>query len=170
MPDTCRRRCVKFGNKGPSTKYATLFWNNFDAPSLVTLCHTSRDPLKWHNISDPQVLVVHTYIHTFIHTYIHTYIHIYIYICIYMYIYVYICIYAYICLYSGLYYSSRGFYPGVLSRAFVWMVLSIVVLSYVPLLSEYICYNRKLNTFNFRSLDLSPVASCHTFSNPSSRA
>src|SRR6218665_1114414 len=46
-------------------------------PSPVTLCHASRDPLKWHNISDPQVLIVHTYIHTYIYTYIHAYIHIY---------------------------------------------------------------------------------------------
>src|SRR6218665_3413796 len=89
VKDTCRWRCVKIGNKGPSTKYATLFWNNFDPPSPVTLCHTSRDPLKWHNISDPQVLVVQTYIHTFIYTYI------YVYICIYMYIYVYMYIYAF---------------------------------------------------------------------------
>src|SRR6218665_2338837 len=45
VPDTCRRRCVKFGHKGPSTKYATLFWNNFDPPfACHTLSHISRPP------------------------------------------------------------------------------------------------------------------------------
>src|SRR6218665_3187906 len=29
--------------KGPSIKYVTLFWTNFDSPPSVTLCHTSRD-------------------------------------------------------------------------------------------------------------------------------
>src|SRR6218665_37982 len=89
VPDKCRRRCVKFGNKRPSTKYATLFWNNFDPPSPVTLCHTYRDPLKWHDISDPQVLELHTYILTYIHTYIaysHTYIHTYLHTHVYIYI------------------------------------------------------------------------------------
>src|SRR6218665_2211761 len=32
--------------KGPSIKYVTLFWTIFDPPPPVTLCHTSRDPLK----------------------------------------------------------------------------------------------------------------------------
>jgi len=32
----------------PSIKYVTLFLTNFDSPSpSVTLCHTSRDPLKY---------------------------------------------------------------------------------------------------------------------------
>ena len=30
-------------SQGPSIKYVTLFWTDFD-PSPVTLCHTSRDP------------------------------------------------------------------------------------------------------------------------------
>src|SRR6218665_3429590 len=33
-------------SKGPSIKYVTLFLANFDPPSPVTLCHTSRDPQK----------------------------------------------------------------------------------------------------------------------------
>src|SRR6218665_2631693 len=32
---------------GPSIKYITLFYTNFDSPSSVTLCHTSRDLLKY---------------------------------------------------------------------------------------------------------------------------
>src|SRR6218665_4072200 len=31
---------------GPSIKYVTLFFANFDPPPPVTLCHTSRDPPK----------------------------------------------------------------------------------------------------------------------------
>src|SRR6218665_2647917 len=72
---------------------------------------------------------------------------------------------------------SWGLCPGI----FVWKVLSGVVLS-VPLLSENIHYNRKLNiTFNFgfhmydtkiksvtsHALDSSSVTNCHTFSDPS---
>jgi len=76
---------------------------------------------------------------------------------------------------QGVCLSSREFLSGV----FVWKVLSGVVLS-VPLLSEYIRYNRKLNiTFKFRfhtyensfksvtSYALgphTPVTNCHTFS------
>src|SRR6218665_2245071 len=33
--------------KGPSIKYVTLFWTNFDSPPSVTLCHTSWDLLKY---------------------------------------------------------------------------------------------------------------------------
>src|SRR6218665_1743625 len=32
---------------GPSIKYVTLFWTNFDFPPSVILCHTSRDLLKY---------------------------------------------------------------------------------------------------------------------------
>ena len=35
-----------YAEKGPSIKYVTLFWANFDPPPPVTLCHTSRDPPK----------------------------------------------------------------------------------------------------------------------------
>src|SRR6218665_3969633 len=76
---------------------------------------------------------------------------------------------------------SRGFCPGGFVRDLLpgrfcpgWL------LSVPPLLSEYICYNRKLNiTLNFmcmikkfinvtsHALDpLSPVTNCHTFSDP----
>src|SRR6218665_1957471 len=86
----------------------------------------------------------------------------------------------YICLYREVCLSSYGF----LSMGFVWECLSGrfcsgVVLS-VPLLPEYIRYNRKLNiTFNFRFLmyenNLKIVTShalgpllchSHTFSDP----
>src|SRR6218665_3116480 len=66
----------------------------------------------------------------------------------------------------GLYYSSRGFYPGVFVRSFLSEWFCPGWFCPISLLSEHICYNRKLNTFNFRSLDPSPVASCHTFSGP----
>src|SRR6218665_916109 len=48
--------------KGPSIKYDTLFWTNFDPPpSPVTLCHLSRDPPKVGHTSrtPPRFLVVH---------------------------------------------------------------------------------------------------------------
>src|SRR6218665_2410645 len=32
---------------GPSIEYVTLFLTNFDPPPPVTLCHTSRTPLKY---------------------------------------------------------------------------------------------------------------------------
>src|SRR6218665_1857632 len=32
---------------GPSIKYVTLFWTNFNPSLFVTLCHKSRDPLKY---------------------------------------------------------------------------------------------------------------------------
>ena len=96
VPDTCRRRCVKFGNKGPSTKYATLFWNNFDSPfACHTLSHISRPPkVAWHlgppSFSSAYIhTYIHTYTHTFIHTYIaysHTYIHTYLHTHVYIYI------------------------------------------------------------------------------------
>jgi len=42
---------------GLSIKYVTLFFTNFDPPPPVTLCHTSRDPLKsTSHISDPPIL------------------------------------------------------------------------------------------------------------------
>src|SRR6218665_978553 len=52
--------------KGPSIKYVTLFWTNFDSPPSVTLCHTSRDLLKYvTHLGPPQFVVVHAYIHVF---------------------------------------------------------------------------------------------------------
>ena len=36
-----------FAVLGPSIKCITLFWTNFDPLPTVTLCHTSRDPLKY---------------------------------------------------------------------------------------------------------------------------
>ena len=88
----------------------------------------------------------------------------------------------YICLYREVSLSSQGF----LSRGFYWSLLSGRFYSgwflSVPLLSEYISYNRKLNiTFTFRfhmyekefekcdvtcSWISSPVINCHTFSDP----
>src|SRR6218665_1151730 len=46
--------------QGPSIKYVTLFWTNFDPlPPPVTLCHTSQDPTKVrHTSRTPQFLVV----------------------------------------------------------------------------------------------------------------
>src|SRR6218665_1789695 len=66
-------------------------------------------------------------------------------------------------------------------RSFVWEVSSRVGFCPFPLLSEYICYNRKLNiNLNFmchmydkkfisvtsHALDPSPVTNCHTLSDP----
>src|SRR6218665_403201 len=42
---------VRYSPKGPSIKYVTLFWTNFDLPPPVTLCHTSRDTPKVRHIS-----------------------------------------------------------------------------------------------------------------------
>src|SRR6218665_2060155 len=104
---------------GPSIKYVTLFWTNFDLPLPVTHCHTSRDPLKCvTHLETSQFLVVHAYI---------------------------------LCIYRGFVLVHGGFVRGFLSRGF-WsgMLCSGWFLS-VPLLSEYICCNRKVNiTFNFR--------------------
>ena len=54
--------------QGPTIKYVTLFWTNFDPPSPVTLCHTSWDPPKVrHTSRTPKFLVVHTHVHIIIH-------------------------------------------------------------------------------------------------------
>src|SRR6218665_315853 len=86
--------------------------------------------------------------------------------------------------FTGMFVLVRGgSCPGCFVRGiFVWKVLFGVVLS-VPLLSEYMCYNRKLNiTFNFRlymyeknekcsvTWSLTPppsVTNCRIFSDPS---
>ena len=92
--------------------------------------------------------------------------------------------YIHTCLYRGFCVSSRGFLSGgFVWGFFVWKVCPGWFLS-VPLLSEYIRYNRKLNiTINFRfhmyafflkcdvtdvtcSWTPSPVTNCHTFSDP----
>src|SRR6218665_2316242 len=49
--------------KGPSIKYVTLFWTDFDRPTSVTLCHASRDPLKYVTHLGPQFLIVYACIH-----------------------------------------------------------------------------------------------------------
>ena len=36
--------------QGPSLKYVTLFSTNFDHTPSVTLCYTSRNPLKYANL------------------------------------------------------------------------------------------------------------------------
>src|SRR6218665_2303735 len=98
--------------------------DQFDSPSSVTLCHTSRDLLKY---------VTHLGTPTFSSTCIHT------------------------CLYRGFVLVRGGFCSGVGLGVFCLEGASYVnrfrpgwFLS-VPLLSEYIHYNRKLDiTFNFR--------------------
>src|SRR6218665_249093 len=50
--------CLQYAHKsplGPSIKYVTLFLANFDTPSPVTLCHTSRTPHKVRHISKLEV-------------------------------------------------------------------------------------------------------------------
>src|SRR6218665_3032331 len=49
--------------KGPSIKYVMLFWTNFDSPPSVTLCHASRDLLKYVTHLGPPI-VSSTCIHT----------------------------------------------------------------------------------------------------------
>src|SRR6218665_275893 len=105
---------------GPSIKYVTLFLAN-SYPSPVTLCHTSRDPPKIRHTSQTPFL-------------------------------------------EGLVQKTRtkapcknsvsivrgGFCPGVLSGCLLSGRFCPGWFLSVPLLSEYICYNRKLNiTLNF---------------------
>src|SRR6218665_1946989 len=134
---------------GPSIKYVTLFLANFDPLPPVTLCHTSRDPPKVRHTSwTPRFLV-------------------------------------------GLVQKPgqkprvqilSQLFTGPFVREFCQGVFCLEGFDGdgfcpFPLLSEYICYNRKLNiTLNFmfhmsdnffisvtsRSLD----TNCHTFSNP----
>src|SRR6218665_3837308 len=102
----------RFGNKGPSIKYVTLFLANCDPPPPVTLCHTSRDPPKSvSHISDPPFLV-------------------------------------------GLVQKARTKPPvKILSIVTGFFCVEDFVRGGVcpfPLLSEYNCYNRKVNiTLNF---------------------
>src|SRR6218665_1817748 len=42
-------------------KYVTRFWTNLTLHSLVTLCHTSRDPLKCVTHLGSHILVVRVY-------------------------------------------------------------------------------------------------------------
>src|SRR6218665_2287378 len=49
--------------KGPSIKYVTLFWTNFDSPPSVTLCHTSWNLLKYVTHLGPPIfssICIHT--------------------------------------------------------------------------------------------------------------
>src|SRR6218665_2161492 len=47
----------RFSTQGPSIKYVTLFFANFD-PLPCTLCHTSRDPQKYvTHLGPPRFLV-----------------------------------------------------------------------------------------------------------------
>jgi len=101
---------------GPSIKYVTLFWTNFDPPPSVTHLGT---PLKYvtHLGPFPQFCTSH------IHKYVFT---------------------------GGLFKFAGvfvwGFVRGVFYlEGFVWGVFLSV-----PPLSEYIRYNRKLNTSKFR--------------------
>ena len=57
--NTKGQRMTMKRNRGPSIKYVTLFWTNFD-PSPVTHCHTSRDPLLKYvtHLGTPNFLVV----------------------------------------------------------------------------------------------------------------
>src|SRR6218665_2375472 len=48
--------------KGPSIKYLTLFWTNFDS---LPLSHISGPPKVCHTSRTPQFLVVHACIHVF---------------------------------------------------------------------------------------------------------
>src|SRR6218665_3496978 len=101
-----------YAEKGPSIKYVTIFWANFDPPPPVTLCHTSRDPPKVrHTSGTPPILV-------------------------------------------GLV-QKPGQKPlvQILSQLFAGVFVREVCLGRflsITLLSEYICYNRKLKiTLNF---------------------
>src|SRR6218665_1153783 len=54
---------------GPSIKYVTLFWTNFDPSPSVKHCHTSRDPSPKvrHASRNPQFFsstCIHTYVFT----------------------------------------------------------------------------------------------------------
>src|SRR6218665_1289687 len=96
---------------GPSIKYVTLFWTNFDPLPYHTLSHISGPPKVRHTFRNPKFLVVHAYIHV---GYI-------------------LCLYREDCL------SSRGFLSGGFGPGFffVWKVLFGVVLS-VPSLATSI--------------------------------
>src|SRR6218665_2103256 len=48
---------------GPSIKYVTLFWTNFDPLPYHTLSHISGPPKVRHTFRNPKFLVVHAYIH-----------------------------------------------------------------------------------------------------------
>src|SRR6218665_3603354 len=108
--------------KGPSIKYVTLFWTNFDSSLSVTLCHTSRDPLKY---------VTHLRPPIFSSTCIHAC------TCLYMFVYWFVLVRGGFCLGFVWGFCLEGFVRGGFCPS--------------PLLSEYIHCNRKLNiTFNFR--------------------
>src|SRR6218665_51402 len=53
-------------SRGSFIKYVTLFWTNFDPP--VTLCHTSRDSLKYVTHFGPLPIFGSTCIHTYVFT------------------------------------------------------------------------------------------------------
>src|SRR6218665_1696038 len=110
-------------SKGPSIKFVTLFWTNFDPHPCHTLSHISRPPYSTSHISEPQVLVVGP---TCIHARIH------------------MSLQGGLSLFAG--FLFVGFCPGFLSG---WFCLGWFLS--VPLLSAHIRYTRKLNiTFNFR--------------------
>src|SRR6218665_3322770 len=50
--------------KGPSINYVMLFLTNFDSPPSVTLCHTSRDLLKYVTYLGPPPMFSSACIHT----------------------------------------------------------------------------------------------------------
>src|SRR6218665_3869823 len=141
---------------GPSIKYVTLFLANFDPHPPVTLCHTSRDPPpeSTSHISDPPIFSRSSTKKTDK---------------------------------SPLHKVSLNCSQGVFVRGFCQRAFGLE--GFVPggfcpfpLLSEYICYNRKLNiTLNFMfhgydekmykcdvtcSVPPPPVTNCHTFSDP----
>src|SRR6218665_2543616 len=106
---------------GPSIKYVTLFLANFVTPSPChTLSHIPGPPQSTSHISDPPFLVglvqkIRTKANCT----------------------------------NSLSIVREGFCPGLCPGAFVrgsfvWKVLSGVAFVRTPLLSEYICYNRKL--------------------------
>src|SRR6218665_4211787 len=111
------------GLKGPSIKYVTLFLAKFDPPSPVTLCHTSRNPPKKYatHLGSPIFSRPSTKKPR-----------------------------QNACT-NSLSIVRGGFCPGVLSEVFSLEGFVRGGFCSFPLLSEYICYNKKLNiTLNFR--------------------
>src|SRR6218665_2618402 len=101
---------------GPSIKYVTLFLVNFNPLPSVTLCHTSRDPQSTSHISDPPPIFSRPSAKNPDKA-----------------------------PYTNSLNCSLGFCPGFCQGVFCLEDFGRGGFCPFPLLSEYICYNRKLN-------------------------